>query len=171
MSASRHTHEWVRLGPPGSPEIRCACGASIWAVQSLLGAVAEDARSAAGDSYFTGCRLDQASETLELWLADAPDELLQRLEALHPGVYVIHNDAPRPLGAVEELRGSLDWWALKAEGIEVTEVGPSPDGYLRVGVLDDVEGAQAKLDAIHGHDVVRVHQGARFVSLPARPRS
>ena len=108
----------------------------------------------------------QESETLDLWLFDAPSDVLQELEAIRPGVYVIHNDAPRALSTVDDLRDSFDWAARKAEGIKAVAVGPTVDGYLQVGVLDDVEGAQRKIDAIYGSDVVRVYLTSQVVALP-----
>jgi hypothetical protein len=163
MSAPGHEHVWVSSG---DHDLRCACGASHAAIQTVLGAAADEARSVAGDHY-TGCRVRQASETVELWLFRAPAQVLEKLEASNPGVYVIHNDAPRPASALDELRDSFDWVARKAEGIEAVAVGPSVDGYLQVGVLDDVEGAQRKLDAIYGPDVVRVYETSQAIALPA----
>jgi hypothetical protein len=159
MSASEHEHEWVQVGGPASAVIRCACGASVWAVQEVLDRAAEDARNAAGESHYTGCRICSESEEVELWLCEAPAQLLEHLEALHPGTYVIHNDAPRPRHVLDELRDSFDWQAWNAERVVVVSVGPSEDGYLEVGVLDDVEGTQKKLDTIYGQNVVRVSKG------------
>src|SRR5438874_9817686 len=141
MSPTDHEHDWVQ--GPGYPDLRCAaCGASHSAIQTMLGEAAADATGVAGDAYYTGCRVRQESETLELWLSNAPPQVLQELEAIRPGVYEIHNDAPRPETAVFELRDSFDWAAWKSEGIKANVVGPSEDGYLRVGVLGDVHGAQ-----------------------------
>ncbi len=81
MSAPEHEHKFVLV------RRRTA------AVESVLSAAAADARWVAGDAYYTGCRLCQESESLELWLCDAPSQLLQKLEAIRPGVYVIHNNA------------------------------------------------------------------------------
>ena len=71
---------------------------------------------------------------------------------------MIHNDAPRPRSAVDDLRDSFDWAGWKAEGVKASAVGPTEDGYLHVGVVDDVETAQKKLDAAYGDNVVRVSQ-------------
>lgn len=168
MRPPDHEHEWVE--GPGYPDLRCAaCGASHGAIQTMLGEAAADARRLAGDAYYTGCRVRQESETLELWLCDAPSQVLQELEAIRPGVYLIHNDAPRPLATVDDLRDTFDWPARKSEGIRANAVGPSEDGYLIVRVLDDVEGAQRKLDAIYGRDVVHVYQGSPISALPYSP--
>src|SRR5215475_5462208 len=140
MSPTDHEHTWI----PGSefPDLRCtACGASHSAIQTMLGEAAADARRVVGEAHYTGCRVRQELEKLELWLFRAPRQILRELEAIHPGVYLIHNDAPRPRTAVDDLRDSFDWPALKAEGVNANEVGPTEDSYLRVGVLEDVEGA------------------------------
>jgi hypothetical protein len=140
------------------------------AVESVLTAAAEDARRVVGDPYYAGCRLRQELESLELWLCNAPSQVLQELEALRPGVYLIHNDAPRPEGAVFELMDALgaDVSTLRAEGINVVGFGPTQDGYLHVSVMGDVPTAQARLDAMYGGNVARVEYGE-----PARatPRS
>lgn len=165
MSPTDHEHEWVE--GPGNPDLRCtACGASHSAIQTMLGDAATDARRVVGEAHYTGCRVRQESETLELWLFDAPPRILEELEAIRPGVYAIHNDAPRPECVLGELRDSFDWPARKSEGIKVVGVGPTVDGYLHVGVLEDVEGAQTKLDAIYGADVVRVSQQPQAYALP-----
>ncbi len=161
MSASDHEHEWVQVGGSASAVIRCACGANLGAVQEVLDAAAGDVRSAAGVSYYTGCRIRSESEAVEIWLFEAPAQLLGQLKALHPGTYVIHNDAPRPETAVFELMDTLraDRLTLKAEGIHVVGFGPTPDGYLHVRVMGDVAAAQARLDAMFGSNVARVEYG------------
>ena len=161
MSASDHEHEWVQVGGSASAVIRCACGANLGAVQEVLDVAADDVRSAAGVSYYTGCRIRSESEAVELWLFEAPAQLLGQLKALHPGTYVIHNDAPRPETAVFELMDALraDLLTLKAEGIHVVGFGPTQDGYLHVRVMGDVPTAQARLDAMFGSNVARVEYG------------
>jgi hypothetical protein len=161
MSASDHEHEWVQVGGSASAVIRCACGANLGAVQGVLDVAAEDVRSAAGVSYYTGCRIRSESEAVELWLFEAPAQLLGQLKALHPGTYVIHNDAPRPETAVFELMDALraERLTLKAEGIHVVGFGPTHDGYVHVRVMGDVPTAQARLDAMFGSNVARVEYG------------
>lgn len=155
-----HEHSFVWDGQELLP---CECGAHMLAIEAALNPAAEDARTVAGDGYYTGCRLRQELEAVELWLFNAPAEVLQELERLHPGAYLTHNDAPRPRTAVDDLRDSFDWAARKAEGINANLVGPTEDGYLRVGVLGDVPGAQEKLDAIYGRGVVRVEKSSPIV--------
>ena len=66
----------------------------MWAIQAMLDEAATDARRVVEDAHYTGCRVRQESETLELWLFDASSRLVEELEATRPGVYVIH-DAPQ----------------------------------------------------------------------------
>jgi hypothetical protein len=129
---------------------------------------ADDARRVVGEARFTGCWVHEESNTLELWLSDAPSDAVRELEAIHPGVYLIHNDAPRSHAAVLELMDAIPLERLKAEGIRVVRVGPTHDGYLHVSVMGDVPSAQAKLDAILGSDVVQVEHGEPARALPYR---
>jgi hypothetical protein len=156
MSPSDHEHEFVRDGAPHL--YVCACGANLWAIQTVLDAAADDARRVAGDAHYTGCRVRQESETVEVWLSNAPAGVLRELEPIRPGVYVIHNDAPRSLSAIEEARKLIDFHELTREGIDIVSHGPTVDGYLSVGVMCDVPTAQAKLDETFGHNLIRVHE-------------
>jgi hypothetical protein len=154
----------------GEKLLPCPCGASHSAIQTMLGEAAADARRLVGEEHYTGCRVRQELEKLELWLFDAPSQVLHELDAIRPGVYLIHNDARRPRTAVDDLRDSFDWAARRCEGINANTVGPTEDGYLRVGVLEDVQGAQEKLDAIYGRDVVQVRESSPIIALSASPR-
>lgn len=156
MSGTDHKHEWVWSG---DRDCRCACGADMWAIQTMLGEAAADARRVAGDAHYTGCWVRQELEKLELWMCDAPSLVLQELDAMHPGVYLIHNDAPRTHTALLELMDALPVDRLKAEGIHVVRVGPTYDGYLHVGVMGDVPTAQARLDSMLGSNVAHVEYG------------
>jgi hypothetical protein len=143
-------------------------------IQEALGEAADDATSVAGEAHYTGCRVRQELEKLELWLFKPPPSVLEELEAMRPGVYLIHDDAPRPRTTLDDLRDSLDWAAWKAAGVEIHAVGPSEDGYLEVGVEGDLDAAQVKLDAAYGNDVARVFECGPIVTAPAsvppRPR-
>jgi hypothetical protein len=136
--------------------------------QSTLEEAADDARRVAGEAHYTGCWFHDESDTLELWLSGAPSVAVRELEAIHPGVYVIHNDAPRPHTAVLELMGALPVDRLKTEGIHIVRVGPTHDGYLHVGVMGDVPTAQARLDVLLGRKVVQVEYGEPMRTLPYR---
>src|SRR4051812_21459312 len=157
MGATEHEHDWVQ----GSvfPDLRCAvCGASHSAIQTILGEAADDARTVVGEAHYSGCRVRQELEKLELWLFDAPSQVLKELEAVRPGVYLIH-DAPRPYTAVLELMDALPVLRLKAEGIRIVGSGPTQDGHLHVRVMGDVPATQARLDALYGDNVAQVEYG------------
>ena len=95
----------------------------------------------------------------ELWLFNAPPQLLQELQAIRPGVYMIHDDAPRPYTAVLELMDVLPVDRLKADGIKIVGYGPTQDGHLHVRVMGDVPPAQARFDAMYGENVAQVEYG------------
>jgi hypothetical protein len=160
MPGSEHRHEWVRVR---AGMFQCACEPS-WLFHDFISTTAADAKQVAGPSYYTGCWTHRDSNTLELWLASAPPELLTELEELHPGTYVIHNDAPRSEAALFELMDALPVRGLKAEGIRVVRYGPTHDGYLHVGVMGDVPTAQARLDAMFGGNVAQVEYGEPAVA-------
>jgi hypothetical protein len=162
MAAADHEHTFVWDGQALLP---CACGANMMAIEAVLTAAAGDARQVVAEAHYTGLRLRQESESVELWLFNAPSPVLEELEAMHPGVYLIHNDAPRPHTAVLELMDALPVNRLKAEGIHIVQVGPTHDGYLHVAVMGDVPTAQARLDAMFGSNVARVEYGEPAIGL------
>jgi hypothetical protein len=126
-----------------------------------IDAAADDVRRIAGGAYYTGCIVHHPGPArMTLYLAHAPQAILEVLEALHPGVYVILNDAPRSSSAVLELMDTLEIEELHAHGIEVVQVGPAPDGYVQVGILKPafVALAQATLDARYGCGMFRVFE-------------
>jgi hypothetical protein len=125
----------------------------------MLGEAADDARRVVGDAHYTGCRVRQELEKLELWLFDAPSQVLEELEAIRPGVYLIHNDAPRPYRAVLDLMDALPADRLEVDGIRIVGYGPTQDGHLHVRVMGDVPPAQARLDAMYGENVAQVEYG------------
>ena len=153
MGQADHKHDWVQGAEPH--DRRCACGANLWAVQSMLGEAADDAKRVAGDAYYTGCHVHQETETLELWLADAPPQTLREIEALRPGVYEIHNDAAHPLSELLALMKSIDHAALRTQGIKAHGFGPRNDGYIWVGVNTDPAAAQAWFEVEFGPDWFR----------------
>jgi hypothetical protein len=165
MSEVKHEHTFVWDGQELLP---CACGADMMVIESALRPAAGDARRVAGEAHYTGCRLRQELETVELWMCAAPSQVLQELDAMHPGVYLIHNDAPRPHSTLLELRDALPVDRLKAEGIHIVRVGPTHDGYLHVSMMGDVPTAQARLDALYGSNVAKVEYGEPAHALPYR---
>jgi hypothetical protein len=139
-------------------------------LHDFISTTAADARQVAGPSFYTGCWTHRDSNTLELWLASAPAELLTELEELHPRTYVIHNDAPRSEAALLELKDALraELSTLKAEGIRVVGFGPTHDGYLHIRVMGDVRTAQARFDSLYGSNVAKVEYGEPVQALPYR---
>ena len=124
--------------------------------QDALDADATDGQRIAGRSYYTGAAVHADTNTVDLYLAAAPQSVIDQLNAAHPGIYVIHDDAPHTSAMLLRLEAGLDDAALRAQGIDATEWGPTVDGYLQVGVTSDVATAQAKLDEIYGPNVVHV---------------
>jgi hypothetical protein len=123
--------------------------------QPRVSAAADDVRPVAGE-YYTGLVVQHHLGTCEVYLAHAPESVLSRLRAMHPGVYVTHNDAPRSLSGIEEIIRRIDIAALRDAGISIRQIGPTQHGYVRVAVERDVPAAQEKFDEILGPDVVRV---------------
>jgi hypothetical protein len=123
--------------------------------EPFLGRCASDARRVAGEAYYTGCRVRADSNTVELYLANAPRQLLDEIEALHPGIYVIHNNAPRTLSELLMLMHSIDLPGLRSQGISVNQIGPRNDGYLWVGVNTDIAAAQTWFEAEYGPGMFR----------------
>lgn len=139
--------------------------------EPFLGRCAGDARRVAGEAYYTGCRVRADSNTVELYLAGAPRRLLDEIEALHPGVYVIHNDLPHALGELLELMRSIDLPGLRSQGIGVNQIGPRNDGYLWVGVSTDIAAARAWFEGEYGLGLFRFFaaEPARWLAGGARP--
>jgi hypothetical protein len=94
MPGTDHEHTFVW---DGEKLLQCPCGANHSAIQTMLGEAADDARRVVGDAHYTGCRVRQELEKLELWLFDAPAPVLHELEAIRPGVYLIHRTLPGPI--------------------------------------------------------------------------
>ena len=130
-------------------------GGAESANQTVLLADAADAQSAAG-SYYTNAALNSASNTVDLYLTRAPRSLIDRLNALHPGVYVIHNDAANPRSALVHLENSIDINALRSQGVQISSLVPTNRGYLEVGVTSDVAAATAKLNPLFDPSLFRV---------------
>jgi len=135
--------------------------------QAHVSAAADDVRPVAG-KYYTGLVNHHHLGTCEVYLASAPESVLGRLRAMHPGVYVIHNDALRSLAEIEEIIERIDVPALRDAGISIHQIGPTQHGYVRVAVERDAPAAQAKLDAMLGPDVIRVVEEPMAHTLPHR---
>lgn len=140
--------------------------------QDALDADADDAQRIAGRDYYTGAVVHADTNTVELYLAAAPRSVIDQLDAEHPGIYVIHNDAPNTSAALLKLEAGLDRDSLRAQGIDVNQWGPTADGYLQVGVTSDVATAQTKLDEIYGPNVIRVFKAESIMlaDFTVRPK-
>lgn len=124
--------------------------------QPHVSAADDDVQHVAG-KYYTGLWNHHDLGTCEVWLANAPESVLNRLLAI-PRVSGIHNDAPRSLKEIEKIKERLDIAARKDPAISYHGSSPTHDGYLQVLVERDAASAQAKLDAMSGSDVVRVRE-------------
>jgi hypothetical protein len=124
--------------------------------QPALDAAADDAESLAGSSYYTNAVVNDAANTVHLYLANAPQSVIDQLTALHPGIYVIHNDAANPRSALVNLENSIDIAALSKQGVEVSSLTPMSDGYLQIGVTSNVAAATSAIDSSYHASLVRV---------------
>jgi hypothetical protein len=129
--------------------------------QPALDAAANDAEAIAG-TYYTEARVDDAADKVDLYLAGAPQSVLDQLQAKHPGTFVIYNTAAHPLSELRRIENALPADKLQAEGIDVERIAPTPEGYLAVGIHgDNVQAAQSALDAIYGPGIINVYGGAQ----------
>ena len=95
--------------------------------QHFLHTAADDARRIAGDDYYTGCIVNHpGTRNVTLYLADAPKAVVEELDELHPGVYVIINDAPRSARAVLELSETLTARSDPRPASSLVSFGPRP---------------------------------------------
>jgi hypothetical protein len=134
--------------------------------QPALDAAAGYAERVAGAAHvFSGVAVDDDANTVIVHLTRAPESVLAELRARHPGIYVIHNDAPRSLHAVMTIAHEIDPRALKTKGIAVVQWGPTQDGYLQVGVSSSVAKAQAFFNSKYGSGIVRVVHAEPAVGL------
>jgi hypothetical protein len=120
--------------------------------QPALDAAADDARAIAGDSYYASAVVDDEANTVTLYLAHAPQGVVDRLNAAHPGIYVIRNTAAfseaKALALEDAISGRIPAWA--AAGVRIGYLRPMLDGHLQVGVRSDVAGAASRLGAQYG---------------------
>jgi hypothetical protein len=129
--------------------------------QPALDAAANDAEAIAG-TYYTEARVDDAADKVDLYLAGAPQSVLDQLQAKHPGTYVIYNSAAHPLSELRRTENALPADKLQSEGIDIERIAPTPEGYLAVGIHgDNVQAAQSALDAIYGPGIIKVYGGTQ----------
>lgn len=155
---STHSDRARKSTARGSGSTSC----SSWCTptdEPALDAAVDDAREIAGGAYYTGAVVDTGADTVTIYMAHAPQSVIDQLESTHPGIYVIQDNAPRSRSAVMEVANSIDMSALRAHGIDVVGWGPTEDGFLRVGVTSDVAAAQKAFDAQYGPNLIRVYKG------------
>ncbi|HZT86309.1 MAG TPA: hypothetical protein VE984_12985 [Gaiellaceae bacterium] len=130
--------------------------------QPALDTAAADAGDIAGQ-YLTLASVNDGADKVDLYLANAPQSVIDQLQAKHPGTYVIvQNNAAHPLSELRKVENSLPLRKLQAEGIDIESAAPTPDGYLAVGVHGhNVQAAQSALDAIYGPGIIKVYGGAQ----------
>jgi hypothetical protein len=127
--------------------------------EPALNTAAADAKSVAGRSYYAGLRVDDGANVVHLYLADAPQSVIGRLNSMHPGIYVIHNNAPDTFADLLRIQKPLLRYALvlRSRGIDITAVGPTVDGHLSVGIGNDqLVRAQSTLDPLVGADQLKI---------------
>ena len=61
-------------------------------------------QSVAGDAYYTAAAVNDSANTVDVYLASAPQSIIDQLQATHPGTYVIHNDATHSLSVLLRLQ-------------------------------------------------------------------
>jgi hypothetical protein len=134
--------------------------------QPALDAAADDAQAVAGAAYYTAASVNDSANTVDVYLAGAPQSIIDQLQAKHPGTYVIHNDAAHPLSQLRRIQHALPLGPLQtASGsVDLVDDYPTSDGYLKVGVEGngDVQAAQKALDALYGPGIVEVYGGAQM---------
>jgi hypothetical protein len=154
----------LTLVPSGNASHRqwtAKSGSDLWATQDRLDGAAQDALAVAGAAYYTDARVNDATRTVDIYLADAPQSVIDQLQSTHTGTYVIHNDAAHPLNMLLQLQHSLPH---EVDGMQIVASYVTSGGYLRVGVAStsrsDVRAAQSVLDSLDGAGVIDVYGGA-----------
>jgi hypothetical protein len=124
--------------------------------QPALDAAADEARAIAGP-FYSNAVVDDAANTVTLYLAHAPQNVVDQLTATHPSIYVIRNTAAFSEATVLKLEDALGARipAWTAAGVRIGYLRPTLDGRLEVGVNSNVGDAASRLGAQYG-DAVRV---------------
>jgi hypothetical protein len=136
--------------------------------QPVLDAAADDARAIAGDAYYSNAVVDNQANTVTVYLAHAPQAVIDRLIAAQPSTYVIDNTAAFSEAMVLKLEdaigGRIPAWA--AAGVRIRSLRPTLDGHLEVGVDSSVADAASRLGAQYGR-ALRVVQDTEPTYLTA----
>ena len=136
--------------------------------QPFLDAAADDARALAGDAFFSNAVVDNQANTVTIYLAHAPQAVIDRLTAAQPSTYVIDNTAAFSEAVVlkveDAIGGRIPSWA--AAGVRIRSLRPTLDGHLEVGVDSNVADAASRLGAQYGR-ALRVVQDTEPTYLTA----
>lgn len=128
--------------------------------EPALDAAAADAQTIAGSQYFTSTTVDIAVNTVTVYLASAPQSIINQLTALHPATYIIDNTSAHPLSYLDALQQKIndDEAQLQTSGIAYSYLEPTSDGHLEVGVRSNMATAVATLSAGYGGDALQFVQ-------------
>jgi hypothetical protein len=107
--------------------------------------------------------IDTDANQVNLYLAGAPQSIVNQIQAAHPGLYVIH-PAEYTWDEVMSLMNTVSAdKSLEASGIYVRGLGPTQDGRLEIDIqAKDMKKATAELESKYGSDRIRV-----TVAVPA----
>jgi Trypsin len=125
--------------------------------QPALDAAADDARALVPSTFFAGVVVDDDANVVDVYMAHAPLSVIDQLQAMHPGLYVIHNAAPSARSDVLARLSSLDVPALAARGVAVVSWGPTEDGRMQIGVSSALSTAQTVLAQLFGSQSLSVY--------------
>jgi hypothetical protein len=121
--------------------------------QPALDAAADDARAIAGDAFYSNAVVDNEANTVTIYLAHAPQRVVDQLMAAHPSIYAIRNTAAFSEATVLKLEdaisGRIPAWA--GAGVRIRSLRPTLDGHLEVGVTSNVAEAASRLGAQYGN--------------------
>jgi hypothetical protein len=116
-------------GTAGASHDRYSASAQpVWLTppnQPALDAAADEAQAIAGDAYYSNAVVDAEANTVTVYLSHAPRDVVDRLTAAHPSIYVIDNGAAfseaRVLKLEDAISARIPAWATA--GVRI--------GYLR----------------------------------------
>jgi hypothetical protein len=75
--------------------------------QPSLDIAADDASAIAGESYFSNAVVNDDANTVTLYLAGAPQTIVDQLESAHPATYLIDNTAAYPASTILALEDTI----------------------------------------------------------------
>jgi hypothetical protein len=126
--------------------------------QDSLTRAVEDAMAIAGSDYYADGAIDTSRDTAEIYLVEGtPQEVIDRIKAKHPDVYVFHTAAhtKAELSKLSD-RVAAAASSLKAQGVNIQTISTTSDGYLEVGVSANIDLAETKLTEMFGSGWIEV---------------